>query len=640
VLLFLLAVIALIMATNLLVVFTIWSMDGEESEAVRKLVDLDQDQFLAQFTGIRILGVTLAVTGVVLCAMVFRRMQLSEGGRTIAESLGGTPIDPCTSDPDQRKVINVVEEMALASGMPVPPVYLLSGEFGINAFAAGNTPADAVIGVTRGCIEQLDRPQLQGVIAHEFSHIFNGDMRLNMRLIAILYGIVFIGTMGEVIVRSFRHSAKGRHSRKGGQLLLLGIGLVLVGWLGSFFGKMIKSAVTRQREYLADASAVQFTRNPAGIADALKVIGGHSQGTRVTNPHAGEVSHLFFGQSLKYMLGLFDTHPPLEQRIRRIEPRWDGSFAYLNYSRRKKADDHGAAGDGDRGTGSDARHRAVAGAMVGAVVLAGIDGGDTRNRPDLTQARKTIDGLPTRMHRQAHDPLGAIAVTFVLLLGDDPELQDIQFSIVAELPLSGLVNLCRQLVTEREALDREHRLPLLQLCLPALRLMSEQQYRSFEKTLLRVILADKRIDIFEWCLFQLVRHYLSTQYGKVKPSKAAYGDAHQVADAYRLVMSMLAHHGHPEPDRKQQRERAFVRGTSTAGLYTLSLMPLEECSMNEFSKSVRRLADCKPLLKPRLLRGLEHCAMLDKVITAEEREIITAIAALMDTPVPDFRGVP
>ena len=235
--------------------------------------------------------------------------------------LGGRLVNPAQPDPDERKLLNVVEEMAIASGIPVPQVYVLPEEKGINAFAAGHSTSDAVVAVTQGALRLLTRDELQGVIGHEFSHILNGDMRLNLRLMGLIFGILCLAVIGRVLL----------HVRGGGKdknpLPLLGLVLVLMGWVGVFFGRLIQAAVSRQREFLADASAVQFTRNPAGLAGALKKIGGLSYGSKLKNAHAGEASHMFFGNGMGgSFLGLMETHPPLAERILALEPDFDGEF--------------------------------------------------------------------------------------------------------------------------------------------------------------------------------------------------------------------------------------------------------------------------------------------------------------------------
>ncbi len=267
---------------------------------------------------------TVGALGLIAGGSLFKIAQLSGGGTGVAERLGGRRIYPNSLEPNERRLLNVVEEMALASGVPVPPVFLMKDEEGINAFAAGFSPSDAVIGVTRGCVEQLSRDQLQGVIAHEFSHILNGDMRLNLRMIGVLYGIMLMGLVGRELLRfaSFR----GRRSQKNDPtiyFLLIGLAMLVLGFLGMFLGNLIKAAISRQREFLADASAVQFTRNPEGIAGALKRIGGAVSGSMLTNPRAAELSHMYFSSGVS---SLFATHPPLAERIRRLDARWDGKF--------------------------------------------------------------------------------------------------------------------------------------------------------------------------------------------------------------------------------------------------------------------------------------------------------------------------
>ncbi len=320
VVLFVLAVITLIVMTNLLVMIVFGFINSEQLR--------DGGTFLRQMDWRTFAAVSAGVGVVVLAGSLYKILALSGGGKVVAESLGGQLIPQDTRDPNQRKLLNVVQEMAIASGTPAPPVYLLANEPGINAFAAGFSPRDAVIGVTQGAIDHLSRDQLQGVIAHEFSHIFNGDMRLNLRLMGVLNGILILGILGYYLLYSASFS-RGRRSNDQGAaaMLALAIGLIVIGFAGTFFGGLIKAAVSRQREFLADASAVQFTRNPNGIAGALKRIGGLESGSKVENPGAPEVSHAFFAQGVSgFMQGLSATHPPLAERILRIDPQWDGKF--------------------------------------------------------------------------------------------------------------------------------------------------------------------------------------------------------------------------------------------------------------------------------------------------------------------------
>src|SRR6266480_2477874 len=253
--------------------------------------------------------------GIIGAGSFFKTLSLARGGRAVAELLDGRLVNPNSTDAHERKLLNVVEEMSIASGVPVPQVYVMDGEAGINAFAAGHSASDAAISVTRGYMKMPSRDELQGVIGHEFSHILNGDMRVNLRLMGLVFGILCLTVIGRILIRT-----SGRKN----PLPLLGLALIIIGWAGVFFGRLIQAAVSRQREVLADASAVQFTRNPSGLAGALKKIGGLTDGSRINSPHAEEASHLFFANGLGN--SFFATHPPLVERIRALDPSFDGRF--------------------------------------------------------------------------------------------------------------------------------------------------------------------------------------------------------------------------------------------------------------------------------------------------------------------------
>ena len=268
--------------------------------------------------------VAILTTLFIVGATLYRIAVLSTGGSRVAQQLGGTLVPTDTGDPLRRRLRNVVEEMSIASGVPVPEIYVLEAEHGINAFAAGYAPGDAAVAVTRGALELLERDELQGVIAHEFSHILNGDMRLNIRMMGVLFGIMALGLIGRMILRSTRHaSLVSRNRGKGAPaVLVIGLGFALLGAIGVFCARLIKAGVSRQREYLADASAVQFTRQTDGIANALKKIGGYSGSSYIREADPEEISHMLFGTGSK-LFGWFATHPPLTERIRALDPDFD-----------------------------------------------------------------------------------------------------------------------------------------------------------------------------------------------------------------------------------------------------------------------------------------------------------------------------
>jgi Zn-dependent protease with chaperone function len=354
----------------------------------------------------------------VLGASAFRMLSLRGGGARVAEMLGGRLVSGQARDLLEKRLLNVVEEMSIASGVPVPQVFVLETESGINAFAAGFSLDDAAIAVTRGALEKLTRAELQGVIAHEFSHVLNGDMRLNTRLMGTVFGIVCIGLCGRALMRlsSNRSSVfRSRNRNGGGYVFVLGLGVFLVGWLGELMGKLIKAAVSRQREFLADASAAQFTRDPMAVAGALKKIGGHSSGSSVLAPAAEEASHLFFGdlQSHFFAHSWFATHPPLQERIQRLDPTFRGEFAQVpeGIAEEPRAASVGVAGFAAGGGETRARAADVV-ERIGVL---------DRDRQALEQSRRRIGALPEVLRQAAANPFSACAMVYALWLNDPPE---------------------------------------------------------------------------------------------------------------------------------------------------------------------------------------------------------------------------
>jgi Zn-dependent protease with chaperone function len=632
VLLFLVAVLLLIVLANAAVAAFLWfGQDYNIYSGSRE----GFAGFWSYFSWARFGTIGLAVTATVALVALVKWLQLSSGGKVVAESMGGSRVLPQTRDPAERRCLNVVEEMALAANMPVPPVYVLEDERGINAFAAGITPADAVVAVTRGTIEHLKRHELQGVIAHEFSHILNGDMRLNIHLAALLKGITFIGDVGNILLRSSNRHRTGESVRSntgGASLPLLGLVLWILGWLGGLAAGFIKAAISRQKEYLADASAVQYTRNPDGIGDALKVIGGYLPGTLVHAARATEMSHIFFGQIEHHLWQVFATHPPLQERIRRVDPRWNGEYIqrkvrhYGSKTARRQAAEVGVG-------------RA---ALVAAAMVTAADAQDTQLQdadfgpsPDeLEQQTAQRHEIPLVFVRHSHEPLGAQALVFSLLMGDDGELRQAQLDIIAQAGVGGLAEMVLTLSPGVRALGAPRRLPLLEMCLPALKSISLAQYRLFKRTLLQLIRADAQTELYEWCLFQLVRHYLDPEFIQVKPSRPRYRSLQKVAYHIRVVLSVLAHEGSGET------KTVFRLGADELGFDSMAILPREQCGIATFSKAVHELGNCYPLLKPRLLKAMTMAAGADGKLSPVEREIIASMAAVMDCPVPiDARGI-
>lgn len=551
----------------------------------------------------------------------WKSMQLSGGGGVVARDLGGRSLDLEPQNPEERKLRNVVEEMALASGTPVPEIYLLENEKGINAFAAGQTPANSAIGVTRGCMELLSRDELQGVIAHEFSHILNGDMRLSTRLIGLLHGILLIAIIGEIIFRTTAGGRSRSSREKGGGtavFVLMGLALFVIGYIGVFFGKLIKSAVSRQREYLADASAVQFTRNPEGIAGALKKIGGVSAGSRLETPNAEEASHMFFANGLRSSFAeMLATHPPLEERIRAIDPQWDGKF--VTPEPRATA---APAAKAKTEAGPPPLPRILTGGAAGISLL----DQPMMTRRHIDQATRFLAELPEPLRAELHDSSGASAVVYAVLLSSDPDTRARQQEMVrAKAPpavvssmekIAGPVNLAPS------------RLALVDLAMPALRQLSPDQYRGFLQILKDLVEADQQIDLFEFALQKMVRRHLGVHFEREKPPAIRYRFMEQLSSEAGLLLSALAHLGGGDT------QAAFAAGASQLSGGNVALQPLENCGLDRIDAALDRFAAAVPMVKKNLLYACAKTVMADREATTREVELLRAIADALDVPVP------
>lgn len=605
-----------------------------------------------------LLVTTLGVGVLVAIGSTVKSIQLSAGGGAVARELGGRPVASSTSDPAERRLLNVVEEMALASGVSVPEVYLLEHEQAINAFAAGKSPNDAAIGVTRGCIENLSRDELQGVMAHEFSHILNGDMRLSTRLIGVLHGILMLAIIGRILLRASIYSGESRSSRResGGALplLALGLGLLIIGSIGVFFGKLIKAAVSRQREFLADASAVQFTRNPDGIAGALKKIGGIAMQGRLESPRAEEASHMFFANGLPSSISsLLATHPPLDQRIRAIDPYWDGSFPSVKTTRPPiKASPHSEgdtsarnrqgpgrrpgpitppplpipfplpvwnaqAGASHANVASHLQPANLAGAASGAVIFA--------------EAAALHDQLLA--HLDVHEAPNAIALIYALLLSTDPAVLAKQKAAIESSNPPAVLQAIPAAQSAIQTIDTDRKLPFVDLCLPALRQISGPQYESFRHTLEELVAADDKIDLFEFCVKAIIERRLDAFHRGTETTRPTIRSVAQAANDIQTLLSALTHVcGSMSPGA------TFQAATHRINLqdHPWHLMPAEETSVEAVAAALERLSGATPMIKKNILYACGQLVMEDRTVTRPEMQLLRAIAELLDTPIPPF----
>lgn len=622
VVLLVLAVVALIAVTTLAIAITLQLMDGAQSAAQSNLAD---QGMLSALSVELVAGVAIVVLVIVVLGGLFKQRQLRRGGRAVAEALGGREINLNTRDADERRILNVVEEMAIASGTPVPSVYVLEEE-AINAFAAGYQTSEVVIGITRGAIRSLTREELQGVVAHEFSHILHGDMRLNMRLISVLHGILLIGLVGGTLLHSmrFRRVGGGKRDNSGAVILVLGAVLMLIGYVGTFFGNLIKSAVSRQREYLADASAVQFTRNPQGIGNALVKIGSHSQGSNLQAAQAVEFSHLFFGQGVRLgFTQMMATHPPLKDRIKRVMPDWDGRFEANLPTQEAENETLDSAEDAPHLEPS-LRTGMLGAVLTGASAQTAINSMGQPDQRHITQAKATLDALPEQIKTAAHEPYVARALMYALLLSNDQRAREHQLETLQKTALPDVYRELIKHAPDVMKLDIQLRLPLVELALPALKSLSMEQGQHFRLCLERLMSADDQVSLWEWTLYQLLLNNLSEQDNG--PANLKLNDLQREC---QLLLTVLAAAGQDDPDDIN----AALNAAESELPFALTATD-DVSNMRVLSLAVERLRRLRPLQKSALLHAMARCIEHSGIIRPAEAELFRVVADILDCPVP------
>jgi Zn-dependent protease with chaperone function len=579
-------------------------------------------------------AVALGTTALIAGGSLYKVAALSGGGHTVAELLGGRLLHPDQANLEERRVLNVVEEMAIASGMPVPPVYLLENEPAINAFAAGHTTDDAVIAVTSGTVKGLTRDELQGVIGHEFSHILNGDMRLNIRLMGVLFGILIIGLTGWVIFRSsmgggyVRLGARDDDDRKGfNPLPLIGLALYVIGYVGVFFGNLIKAAVSRQREFLADASAVQFTRNPDGLAGALKKIGALDAGSRIGDPHAEEASHMFFGEAvsgLNELFGLLATHPPLVERIRRLDPSFNGDFSQVSVATIPQEAQQ---------TPSAPTSRWSRPGVFGLTAARAVAGIGTLDQEHIDYAAGLKESMPQSLTASLRDPLGAQAVVFALLLDPGETVRRAQFAWLDAHALPAATRETKKLATLAQSLAPEARLPLVEMAAPALCQMTPAQFHDFIRCVEALVRADQKMTPFEYALQRLLMRNVVAHFVRTRPPAVKYTTIPPVVTPISVILSALAYAGE---DTLDGAARAFAAGVNALGWpgVQLALAQPATVGLSEIDAALEELAKAAPQLKKQILQACAACICVDGTVTIEEGELLRAVSDSLGCPMP------
>ncbi|MFW5967209.1 MAG: M48 family metallopeptidase [Persicimonas sp.] len=620
------------------------------------------DLFLLCFGG------TLAVIG---AGSLFKVRQLAKGGGSaVIEQLGGRFMDLNTDDPDEQRFINVVEEMCIASGTSRPLLYVLDDEPGINAMAAGFSTNNAALAISRGALEALNRDELQGVVAHEFSHIVNGDMRLNIRLIGALHGLMMVSVAGKLLLYGAAVTSNTMHRSKHQgdpgcsgviHLFFLGALLTAIGFFGRMCGRMIQSAISRQREYLADAAAVQFTRNPDGLTGALKKIGGYRKGAAIESPIADEMGHMFFGETHaepSWLDRFFATHPPLKDRVRRLDKSFVGAFPEFVPAGQKERERQRGNPDlkWEARTAADGPAEAleVEGLDLGetaAEAVGSYAAGTLRVDPNavttqvgeptaehLDHARDLLDSLPDPLLAARREPHEAAAVVFALLITSDEEATRKQLEMLdgkLTKPLRKKTRAYAELIRE---LDAAVRLPLLELLVPALRRMAPSQLDSFRRLVRDLIEADDRVTLFEFSLEQVLLHRLEETYSEdTTPTSVRYRTVSPLLAPIELLLSFLAHAGSDDADGAKT---AFAEARANANHKRLAndieLRPEERCSFEELDEALGRIAQASLPVKQHVIDAAAHCVLADDEVIVEEAELLRAVCEVIDAPLPPF----
>jgi len=636
--LFLLAVIAIVAAVDTLALTVVTNLGADNGQTAAPGLPRAGDN-------VGLLALTsLATLGLIGLASLFRIASLSAGGGKVARGLGGTQVTPDTQDPLRRRLHNVVEEMAIASGVPVPEVYVLEQEQGLNAFAAGFTPSDAAIAVTRGSLETFNRNELQGVIAHEFSHVLNGDMRLNMRLMGVLFGILVISVIGRTILRNMRHSRfrSSRSKDNGGGIaavMLIGLALAVIGYLGLFCARLIKAGVSRQREYLADASAVQFTRQTDGIAGALKKI-GYGASSIIVDSDGEEVSHMLFANGLRSFFKLYATHPPIEQRIRALEPAFDAE-AYLR-STAKQAADHEQAVEEKHGEAKAASGEAQARLnrlMQAMLILTPGAVSSSIGNPSETHVQHAAELrrlIPPTIYQAAHSPGGAQLLTLSLLLSPDEALREQQIMQLSTSFAPDQLSLIRQMHPVLIELGPQFRLPLMELAFPALKQRPREQIDTLLELVNKLIETDGHVDSFEYLLSRALWSLLrDAERPQRVTTKRGTRLVTSVAELHTLF-SVIARLGHREDDDA-------ARDAYQVGMLALlpnsvdwpAYNPPHEWTLR-LDQALDKLDKLPPMIKEELVKALTVTISHDGKVTMSEAELLRAVCIILHCPLPPF----
>ncbi len=582
---------------------------------------------------------TLVTLSIIFFSTLYKIATLRAGGAAVARQLGAVPVPPDTTNFVYRRLRNVIEEVAIASGVPVPEIFVLEDEPGINAFAAGYTPSDAAVTVTRGCLQKLTRDELQGVIAHEFSHVLNGDMRLNIRLMGVLFGILVIAIIGQKVLVN---SGRGDSEKGALAIAVVALAIMIIGFVGMFFGRLIKAGISRSREYLADASAVQFTRQTSGIAGALKKIGGLESGSKL-HAHGEEVAHMLFGDGVGYS-ALFATHPPLIDRIKALEPGFN-SNEFIDIASawsqpvamgEMEGAEISISGFAPAGITLNSKRSPVAalpernsGLKLSAKSLAQQVGSPAKQ--DYKAAGAIQAAMPERLRAAAYMQDRAMQVIFALVLDADAAVRAKQLKLIVQYYDAVMGQGVEELLTDTSALHPVQRIPLAALAFPALRRRPRPALQTFLLTLNQLIQADGQVALMEYCLAKLINVQVIEALDPSRAQTMGRTKLPERINELATVFSIIAKYG---GDDIAQAQRAY-----TLGMRELLSEPIPAYAPpDDWSLALDRSLPALNLLSPAgkelLVQGLTQAISADGIVTVNEAELLRTICACLHCPLP------
>jgi len=599
--------------------------------------------------------VSLSTIGFIVLGNLIVYFDIRGGGSIIAEQVGASPVNMNSPDSTIKQFINIVEEMSIASGVIVPALYVMEYEDSINAFVAGLKEDNTVLVVTQGALNNLDRDALQGIVGHEFSHILHQDMRINLKLIGTVTGISMIGELGYAAVsslfsdhRGYGYTHRNRHHRRyrnpgkslfnsssdsGNSFLrpyaIIGLGLLIVGYIGLFFGRLIKATISRQREYLADASAVQFTRNKDGIAKALTTILYHQNGSFLETAKAERVSHMCFGESLKFS-SMFATHPPLEDRIKAISPSYLVQYKIKKRNERtdKRKEETGASSSGKTTHYSSSNYISSFSNHDQTVNVSRSDIMACVGSPQpehLDVAHDLLAVIPDLLHLAAYSESSARAVIYAMILASTKDKQKISYTAIEKYESIEISENTRKFSELMQRGNNAIRLPLIELCFPTLKKLDDGTKSLFLKLCMRLCSLDKKISSFEFILITIIRAELTaptetlTEYNKIKP----------VLASIERVLTLLVYIG-----KNKEPEEVFSSFMSKFRHTGLDILPISECKHNRLSNDLIELSRLNAKIKKTVLNAFIGCIVHDDVVMPEEAELIRAISMVMGCPMP------